>query len=112
MKYKLPKEMKKISFKQMEHDVCHNMHCWYYHAGIGKAVIVLSENRRWRTIRIFDQMWIANMSKTDIEGLFMNQILYRPEDYDMAKQFMDVVSFCYAHNVHADSNWASRFKDH
>ena len=27
LKYKPPKEMKKISFKQMEQDVCHNMRC-------------------------------------------------------------------------------------
>ena len=103
--------MKKIPFKQMEQDVCHNMRCWYYHAGTSEAVIVLFENRRWRTIRIFDPMWIANMPKSDIEALFMDQILYRPEDYDMAKQFTDVVSFCYAYDVHAGSNWAPRFKD-
>ena len=111
LKYKPPKELKKIPIKVMEQDVCHNLRCWYYHAGTGEAVIVLSENKRWRTIRIFDPIWIANMSKADIERLFLNQLLYRPEDFDMAKQFLDVVSFCYAYDVHARSDWASKFKD-
>ena len=52
------------------------------------------------------------MSKSYIESLFLNQLLYRPEDYDMAKQFLDVVSFCYAYDVHAESDWASKFKDY
>ena len=105
------KEMKKISFKEMEHDVCQNLRCWYYHAGTGETVIVLSENKRWRTIRIFDPIWIANMSKADIERLFLNQLLYRSEDFDMAKIFPDDVSFCYVYDVHAGSDWASKFKD-
>ena len=110
LKYKPPKTMTKIPMMKMEQDVCHNLRCWYYHSVTGEAVLVLAGKQRWRTIRILDPIWIVNMSKSDIECLFLNQLLYLPEDYDLAKQFIDVVSFCYAYEVHAGSDWESKFK--
>ena len=41
----------------------------------------------------------------------MDKILYRPEDFDMTKQFIDVVSMCYAYDMNSGSDWISRFKD-
>ena len=74
-------------------------------------MIVLAEGGRWRTIRIFDPMWIANMSKTYIEAMFLNKLLYRPEDYDLAKPFIDMVEVCYVYDINAGSEWTSKWKD-
>ena len=104
--------MKKIPFMPMEQNVCHNMRCWCYHTNTGEAMIVLAENGRWRTIKILDPIWLMNMSKSDIEALFLNKLLYRPEDYDLAKQFIDMVEVCYAYDIHAGSEWLTRWKDY
>ena len=51
------------------------------------------------------------MSKSDIKALFMDKLLYRLEDYDMAKQFSYMVEFCYAYDIYAGSDWKSKWKD-
>jgi hypothetical protein len=111
LKYKSPNVMKKIPFMPMEQNVCHNMHCWCYRSNTGEAMIVLAENRKWRTINIIDPIWIVNMSQSDIEALFMNKLLYRPEDYDLAKPFLDMVELCYAYDIHAGSEWSTKWKE-
>ena len=95
---------------KIEQNICH-MKMWYNNSSTSDAVIVLYEFDRWRTVKIFDPMWIMNMTKSDIEALFMDKLLYRPEDCDMAKQYSDMVEFCYAYDIHVGSDWKSKWKD-
>ena len=111
LKYKAPRVIKRIPFMPMEQNVCHNMRCWCYFPTTGEAVIVLSENGKWRTIKILDPIWLVNMSKSDIEALFLNKLNYRPEDFDLAKPFIDMVEMCYAYEVNAGSKWTTKWKE-
>jgi len=95
----------------MEQNVCHNMRCWCYFPTTGEAVIVLSENGKWRTIKILDTIWLVNMSKSDIEALFLNKLNYRPENFDLVKPFIDMVEMCYAYEVNAGSEWTTKWKE-
>ena len=51
------------------------------------------------------------MSKSDIEALFLDKLLYRPEDYDIAKPFTNMVEVCYAYDIYAGSDWKPKWKD-
>jgi hypothetical protein len=108
LKCKAPKVLKKVPLKKMEQNFGKNLKWWYYDNATGEAVIVLKDNR---VIRVFDPMWLINLSEEDIRCLYYNQILFNTEDIEQALQFQRVIRICFAFNIHAGDNarkkWSS-----
>ncbi|MFS7979235.1 hypothetical protein Hanom_Chr10g00925001 [Helianthus anomalus] len=74
-----------IRLLKMLHDFLGNMRLWCYDSGTTEAVIVFKDDTP--NFRIFDSMWIVNISKKDIARLFHNEIFHDDEDTRQAMKF-------------------------
>ncbi|KAD4385807.1 hypothetical protein E3N88_25976 [Mikania micrantha] len=78
---------------------------WYYDGRTGEAVIVLCKDKKWETVRIFDPMWLTNLSHKDVQALFRNQIFFDVPDMVQALQFMRVIRLYSIFKIHAGVDW-------
>ena len=103
--YKLPRTMKKVPFRKMEQNWHLNFRWWFYDGSTGEAVIVLQDGSGHREIRVFDPMWLVNLSCPDITRLWMYPIYHQSEDKEQALQFKKVVKVCFANDINSGSEW-------
>ncbi|MFS7992806.1 hypothetical protein Hanom_Chr12g01086631 [Helianthus anomalus] len=73
-KYKAPDILKHIPLPKMSQDFLGNMHLWCYDGDTTEAVIVFKDETP--NFRIFDSMWIVNLSKNDIAPLVHHDIVF------------------------------------
>ncbi|KAL8257365.1 hypothetical protein R6Q59_029406 [Mikania micrantha] len=105
LKWLPPKVMKKIPLRKMRQDFMEGFRWWYYDGRTGEAVIVLCKDKKWETIRIFEPMWLTNLSHTDVQALFRHQIFFDVQDMVQALQFMRVIRLCSIFKIHAGADW-------
>ncbi|KAD2805358.1 hypothetical protein E3N88_38735 [Mikania micrantha] len=56
-----------------------------------KMLMVQCKENTWDTIRIFDPMWLTNLSLEDVKTLYRCQILFEIGDMEQALQFKRVI---------------------
>ncbi|KAD3067091.1 hypothetical protein E3N88_34971 [Mikania micrantha] len=105
LKWLPPKFLKKIPLRKMRQDFMDGFRWWYYDGRTGEAVIVLCKDKQWETVRIFDPMWLTNLSHKDVQALFRNQIFFDVPDMVQALQFMRVIRLCSIFKIHAGADW-------
>ncbi|XP_076931301.1 uncharacterized protein LOC143596097 [Bidens hawaiensis] len=106
LKVKPPKTMKQVPVKTMPQDMHLSFNRWYYDNRTGEAVIVQGRGLKTKLIKIIDPMWLVNLSETDNDVLYREQILFeRKEDYNLALQFQRVVRVCHEHGIHSCRDW-------
>ncbi|KAI3819500.1 hypothetical protein L1987_13340 [Smallanthus sonchifolius] len=110
LKWKPPTIMKKIPLRKMIQDFSDQFKWWYYDGRTGEAVIVLCKEGSWETIRVFDPLWLTNLSEQDVTTLYKCQPFFEVEDIDQALQYVKVIRICFAFNIHAGVNWKTRSK--
>ncbi|KAD3640039.1 hypothetical protein E3N88_29262 [Mikania micrantha] len=89
----------------MRKDFMDGFRWWYYDGRTGEAVIVLCKDKQWETVRIFDPMWLTNLSHKDVQALFRHQIFFDVQDMVQALQFMRVIRLCSIFKIHAGADW-------
>ncbi|KAD5960922.1 hypothetical protein E3N88_12395 [Mikania micrantha] len=105
LKWLPPRVLKKIPLRKMRQDFMDGFRWWYYDGRTGEAVIVLCKDKKWETVRIFDPMWLTNLSQKDVQALFRNQIFFDVPDMVQALQFMRVIRLCSIFKIHAGADW-------
>ncbi|KAD0254409.1 hypothetical protein E3N88_44555 [Mikania micrantha] len=105
LKWLPPRVLKKIPLQKMRQDFMDGFRWWYYDGRTGEAVIVLCKDKKWETVRIFDPMWLTNLSQKDVQALFRNQIFFDVPDMVQALQFMRVIRLCSIFKIHAGADW-------
>ena len=108
--YKPPKTLKKIPLMKLKQDFYKSFVYWYYDGRTHEAVIALLEKDKWDMIRIFDPMWLTNLSREDIATLYKSEILYAKEDRDQALMYRNVIRICFAFDIHAGTDWKEQQK--
>ena len=73
---------------------------WYFDGKAKEAVIVLYEDGEWTDIRVFDPMWLTNLSRDDVYTLYKNQIMFKEEEMLQALQYHRVIRICFAYDLH------------
>ncbi|MFS7935039.1 hypothetical protein Hanom_Chr05g00398761 [Helianthus anomalus] len=73
----------------MEQDFYKSFKWRYYDEKTVEAVIVLCEGKKkvWRSIRVYDSMWLVNLSEKDVDILYWNQILFDARDISQDLRF-------------------------
>ncbi|MFS7894251.1 hypothetical protein Hanom_Chr00s001439g01682491 [Helianthus anomalus] len=102
--------MKVLPFHGMEQYIFESFKWWYKNSRTGEAVIVLCEEKVWRTILIYDPMWIVNMSEKDIEIVFFNHSYFDHKDIEQALQFQCVVRICFAYSIYVGSKLETKWR--
>ncbi|KAD5507936.1 hypothetical protein E3N88_15639 [Mikania micrantha] len=105
LKWLPPRVLKRIPLRKMRQDFMDGFRWWYYDGRTGEAVIVLCKDKKWETVRIFDPMWLTNLSHKDVQALFRNQIFFDVPDMVQALQFMRVIRLCSIFKIHAGADW-------
>ncbi|KAD5802704.1 hypothetical protein E3N88_14064 [Mikania micrantha] len=82
MKWLPPKVMKKIPLRKIRQDFSDNFRWWYYDGRTAEAVIVLCKENTWDSVRIFDPMWLTNLSSEDVKTLYKCQIFFEIGDME------------------------------
>ncbi|MFS8028361.1 hypothetical protein Hanom_Chr16g01509671 [Helianthus anomalus] len=72
--------MRNMSLMKMEQDFHVEFRWWHYDKQTREVVIAFNKDGNWRPIRIYDMIWIVNMSGKDIEMMFYNKVYYVVED--------------------------------
>jgi len=111
LKYKFPRVMKKVPLRKMPLDFSSHFKWWYFDGRTKEAVIVLDRDGSWETIRVFDPMWLTNLSRDDIYTLYKCQIFFQEEDALQALQYHRVIRLCFAYDVHNGVNWKEKQKE-
>ncbi|KAI3703706.1 hypothetical protein L1987_73900 [Smallanthus sonchifolius] len=111
LKWKPPTIMKKIPLRKMIQDFSDQFKWWYYDGRTGEAVIVLCKEGSWETIRVFDPLWLTNLSEQDVTTLYKCQPFFEVADIDQALQYVKVIRICFAFDIHAGVNWKTRTKE-
>ncbi|KAI3814012.1 hypothetical protein L1987_18751 [Smallanthus sonchifolius] len=104
LKWKPPTIMKKIPLRKMIQDFSDQFKWWYYDGRTGEAVIVLCKEGSWETIRVFDPLWLTNLSEQDVTTLYKYQPFFEVADIDQALQYVKVIRICFAFDIHAGVN--------
>jgi hypothetical protein len=110
LKWKRPKVMKTIPLRKMPQDFSEHFKWWYYDGRTGEAVIVLCKAGSWETIRVYDPMWLCNLSKKDVDTLRKCQLFFEMDDMEQALQFKDVIRFCYGFELSSGVSWKEKAK--
>ncbi|KAD4180177.1 hypothetical protein E3N88_28768 [Mikania micrantha] len=76
--------MKNIPLRKICQDFSDSFRWWYYDRRTAEAVIVLCKESAWDTIRIFDPMWLTNLSLEDVKTLYRCQIFFDVGDMEQA----------------------------
>ncbi|KAL8205514.1 hypothetical protein R6Q57_009065, partial [Mikania cordata] len=105
LKWLPPKTMKRIPLRKMRQDFMEGFRWWYYDGRTGEAVIVLCKDKQWDTARIFEPMWLTNLSHKDVLALHRHQIFFDVQDMEQALQFSRFIRMCACLRVHAGSDW-------
>jgi len=103
--------MKKIPLRKMPQDFSSFFKWWYYDSRAHEAVIVLEKPSGWETIRVFDPMWLTNLSQEDVYTLYKCHIFFKLDVMPQALQYINVIRLCFAYDIHAGINWKKRFKE-
>lgn len=111
IKYKPIKVMKKIPLRKMPSGLSRTFHCWYYDGLTGEAVIVLNDNGKLDSIRVFDPMWITNLDKEDIQTLHLNRMIFNIEHTTQAMQFVKVVRICFGWDIYRGVDWKKKSQE-
>ncbi|KAD3337443.1 hypothetical protein E3N88_32963 [Mikania micrantha] len=105
LKWLPPKVLKKIPLRKMRQDFMEGFRWWYYDGRTREAVIVLCKDKKWETVRIFEPMWLTNLSHKDVQELFRHQIFFDVQDMVQALQFIRVIRLCSIFKIHAGAGW-------
>ncbi|KAL8230223.1 hypothetical protein R6Q57_000001 [Mikania cordata] len=105
LKWLSPKVMKKIPLRKMRQDFLEGFRWCYYEGRTGEAVMVLCKDKKWETERIFDPMWLTNLSHSDVKDLYRHQIFFDVQDMEQALQFMRVIRIWIVFRIHAGEDW-------
>lgn len=100
--YPTPKTVRLAHLRKMPQDLSDNFRFWFYDYTTTEAVIVVgkeSDVDDWKGIRVFDPMWLRNLSKRDIETLHKSPIIFDEQDKIQALHFQAVVRVCYEYLV-------------
>lgn len=79
MVYPAPETMKVVHLRKLPQDFISKLQCWFYDYTTTEAVIVTGEDDEydiWKDVRIFDPIWLRNLSRKDIEILYHNPIIH------------------------------------
>ena len=99
--------MTKIPLVPIEQEFSDKFIFWYYNYVTSEAVIVLKNDPKiCRKIRVYDPMWLVNLSKEDVKTLHLNQIHFQDQDADQAVRLQKMVRYCFAKKVHAGCDWS------
>jgi hypothetical protein len=109
LKYKKPDCLKKIPLRMMPQDFTPRFDRWFYDNRTGEAVIALiKDGKPTEHIRVYDPMWLVNLSETDIKTLYHAEFLYLAQDIEQALVYPRVIRVCYAFGVHSGSCWSGK----
>ncbi|KAD3336934.1 hypothetical protein E3N88_32454 [Mikania micrantha] len=97
LKWLPPKVTRKIRLRKMHQDFLDSFRWWYYDGRTAEALIVLCKDNKWDTVRIFDPMWLTNLSHNDVKALCRCQIFFEVSDMEQALQLV--------FGIHAGSDW-------
>ena len=84
LRYKLPKTMKRVPIRKMPQNFQAHFRWWYYDEVTGEAVIMLERGEKnWETIRVFEPMWLVNLSREDVYALYNQRFCMTSETWSM-----------------------------
>ncbi|KAF5797548.1 hypothetical protein HanRHA438_Chr07g0292561 [Helianthus annuus] len=104
--YQPAKVMDKIPLMPMKQNFLENMVLWCYDFDTHEADIVFKDDQQ--NFRMFDPMWIINISASDINKLFRHDIFYEDKDAHQALRFQRVACFSFYRGIHAGSSWPAK----
>lgn len=102
-KYGPPSTMQKVPIRKLRKGLSEKFRFWYYDRQTTEAVIVVGDDDQWESIRVFDPMWLRNLSKDDIRTLCCFPMFFDVQDMDQAMLFVNVVRTCYLLDIHGKS---------
>ncbi|KAC9313696.1 hypothetical protein E3N88_46000 [Mikania micrantha] len=105
LKWLPPRVMKTIPLRKMRQDFGSSFRLWYFDGRNSEAVIVLCQDGKWDTIRVFDPMWLTNLYEEDVKIPYRCQIFFDLGDMEQALQYMRVIRICFGFDIHAGSDW-------
>ncbi|KAI3754649.1 hypothetical protein L1987_54436 [Smallanthus sonchifolius] len=111
LKWQPPTTMKKIQLRKLPQNFSRYFKWWNYDSRTGEAVIVLDKGDDWETIRVYDPMWLTNLSERDVYTLYKRPIFSDIWDMEQALQFQRVIEVCFAYEIHAGVSWKEKTKE-
>ncbi len=70
-------------------------------------IVLKNDPKIYRKIRVWDPMWLMNLSEADMQTLNKNQIHFQDQDADQAVRFQKMVRYCAAKKIHSGQSCKS-----
>lgn len=99
--YKPARVMKRIPLRRMPQNFSDRFIRWFYDCKRTEATIVLGlPNGDWEAVRVFDPMWLRNLSHKDIETLYNSRMGFAEAGKDQAMRFVNVIKVLHLKKPH------------